>query len=105
MRTETVFNILCVLSFQHVEIISYAHVQDEDILKEHLAEAIAYCCDWGVNCHEFGRLGAITPLVNYMNSKDKNVHRTTAYALHQLSADPYNCVTMHQSGVVPVRIM
>jgi hypothetical protein len=77
--------------------------QDEDVLKEHLAEAIAYCCDWGVNCREFGRLGAITPLVNYMNSEDKNVHRTTAYALHQLSADPYNCVTMHQSGVVPVR--
>lgn len=74
-------------------------------MKEHLAEAIAYCCDWGVNCHEFGRLGAITPLVNYMNSKDKNVHRTTAHALHQLSADAYNCVTMLESGVVPVRFM
>ncbi|XP_069700349.1 armadillo repeat-containing protein gudu isoform X2 [Periplaneta americana] len=74
---------------------------DEDILKQHLAEAIAYCCSWGVNCYEFGRLGAIMPLVNYMNSKDKNVHRTTAYALYKLSADPYNCVTMHQSGVVP----
>ncbi|PSN34412.1 Armadillo repeat-containing protein 4 [Blattella germanica] len=74
---------------------------DEDVLKEHLAEAIAYCCSWGTNCHEFGRLGAITPLVNYMNSKDKNVHRTTAYALHQLSEDAFNCVTMHQSGVVP----
>ena len=27
------------------------------------------------------------------------VHRTTAAALHQLSKDPWNCVTMHQSGV------
>nr|CAD7202734.1 unnamed protein product [Timema douglasi] len=35
-----------------------------------------------------------------MASKDKNVHRTTAYALHQLSADPFNCITMHHSGVV-----
>ncbi|KAJ9600824.1 hypothetical protein L9F63_001036 [Diploptera punctata] len=74
---------------------------NEDVLKQHLAEAIAYCCSWGTNCHEFGRLGAINPLVSYMMSKDKNVHRTTAYALHQLSADPFNCVTMHQSGVVP----
>ncbi|XP_068083879.1 armadillo repeat-containing protein gudu [Anabrus simplex] len=72
----------------------------EDRLRQYLAEAIANCCNYGNNCHEFGRLGSITPLVAYMESKDKGVHRTTAHALHQLSADPYNCVTMHQSGVV-----
>ncbi|XP_049816339.1 armadillo repeat-containing protein gudu [Schistocerca nitens] len=75
--------------------------EQENRLQEHLAEAIANCCRWGNNCHEFGRLGSITPLVGYMASKDKAVHRTTAYALHQLSTDPFNCITMHQSGVVP----
>ncbi|KAK7863004.1 hypothetical protein R5R35_014556 [Gryllus longicercus] len=73
---------------------------DEDRLREHLSEAIANCCNWANNCHEFGRLGSIPPLVGYMESKDKAVHRTTAHALHQLSNDPFNCVTMHQSGVV-----
>nr|CAD7585746.1 unnamed protein product [Timema genevievae] len=74
--------------------------EEDDRLRQHLADAIANCCNWGINCHEFGRLGAIPPLVSYMASKDKNVHRTTAYALHQLSADPFNCITMHHSGVV-----
>ncbi|XP_039292137.1 armadillo repeat-containing protein gudu isoform X2 [Nilaparvata lugens] len=74
---------------------------EDDILREHLASAIANCCKWSNNCHEFGRLGAVTPLVGYMSSKDKKVHRTTALALCQLSQDPSNCINLHQSGVVP----
>lgn len=76
--------------------------QEDDTLREHLASAIAHCCSWGSNCYEFGRLGAVTPLVGYMMSKDSRVHRTTALALCELSQDPFNCVTLHQSGVVPV---
>lgn len=30
-----------------------------------------------------------------------NVHRTTALALFHLSKNPFNCITMHESGVVP----
>lgn len=71
-------------------------------MREHLASAIANCCAWGNNCYEFGRLGAVTPLVGYMMSKERRVHRTTALALCQLSQDPFNCVTLHTSGVVPV---
>ncbi|PNF29252.1 hypothetical protein B7P43_G10470 [Cryptotermes secundus] len=93
-------NLAIITDYGVVPMLAQLVVMEEDILKEHLAEAIAHCCAWGVNCHEFGCLGAITPLVNYMNSKDKKVHRATAYALHQLSADPFNCITMHQSGVV-----
>lgn len=26
-----------------------------DLLREHLASAIAYCCEWGANCKQFGR--------------------------------------------------
>ncbi|KAG8226088.1 hypothetical protein J437_LFUL006395 [Ladona fulva] len=73
----------------------------DDRLRQHLAEAVANCCQWGNNCREFGRLGAITPLVAYMASSDPLVHRSTAHALHSLSNDAFNCVTMHQSGVVP----
>lgn len=78
--------------------------QEDDTLREHLASAIANCCSWGNNCYEFGRLGAVTPLVGYMMSKERRVHRTTALALCQLSQDPFNCVTLHSSGVVPVSI-
>ncbi|XP_046686881.1 LOW QUALITY PROTEIN: armadillo repeat-containing protein gudu-like [Homalodisca vitripennis] len=74
---------------------------EDDTLREHLASAIANCCSWSNNCYEFGRLGAVTPLVGYMMSKERRVHRTTALALCQLSQDPFNCVTLHQSGVVP----
>ncbi|KAK6617155.1 hypothetical protein RUM43_005242 [Polyplax serrata] len=69
-------------------------------LREHLASAIASCCGWGNNAFEFGRLGTIHPLVNYMGGSDRTVHRTTARALHMLSTDPYNCITLHQTGVV-----
>lgn len=47
------------------------------------------------------RLGAITPLVQYMADEDPDVHRTTALALFHLSKNPFNCITMHESGVVP----
>ena len=40
----------------------------------------------------------------YLKSKDANVHRSTAKALHQLSKDPDNCITMHEAGVVKVRV-
>ncbi|KAJ8952829.1 hypothetical protein NQ318_008150 [Aromia moschata] len=76
-------------------------VETENVkLREHLASAIAHCCAWGSNCKMFGRLGAITPLVQYMADGDPNVHRTTALALFYLSQNAFNCVTMHESGVV-----
>lgn len=46
------------------------------------------------------RLGAITPLVQYMADEDPKVHTTTALALYHLSKNPFNCITMHESGVV-----
>ena len=49
----------------------------------------------------FGQSGAVAPLVNYLTSSSIEVHRSTSVALYQLSKDPWNCVTMHQNGVVP----
>ena len=69
----------------------------------------------------FGQAGAVAPLVCYLTSTDLEVvrrvlhtyvqfddiyktfqqHRSTSVALYQLSKDPWNCVTMHQNGVVP----
>jgi len=39
-------------------------------------------------------------LVKYLKSSDPNVHRSAAKAIHQLSKNPMNCVTMHEAGVV-----
>ncbi|KAI9221380.1 armadillo-type protein [Blastocladiella britannica] len=71
-----------------------------DRLRKHLAEAVARCCFWGNNRIAFGAAGAVAPLVKYLKSPDVDVHRATAQALHQLSKDPENCVTMHEHGVV-----
>ena len=60
------------------------------------------CCTWGNNRVSFGRAGAVPPLVNYLKSKNPDVHRATARALHQLSRDPDNCISMHNSDVVKV---
>lgn len=73
----------------------------DDMLREHLAAAIASCAPYGNNTQELGRLKTVTPIVGYMVSENPKVHRTTAMALQKLSEDPQNCITMHQSGVVP----
>lgn len=77
-------------------------LQSDDKLRRYLSEAIARCCMWGSNCAAFGEAGAVAPLVRYLSSKDPKVHQATAQALFQLSRDPNNCITMHQSGVVKV---
>ncbi|TPX53518.1 hypothetical protein CcCBS67573_g09071 [Chytriomyces confervae] len=71
-----------------------------DKLRKHLAEAIARCCHWGNNRVAFGAASAVAPLVKYLKSPDEDVHRSTARALHQLSMDADNCITMHENGVV-----
>jgi armadillo repeat-containing protein 4 len=71
-----------------------------DKLRKHLAEAIARCCHWGNNRVSFGSALAVSPLVKYLKSPDEQVHRSTARALHQLSMDPDNCISMHEHGVV-----
>ncbi|KAI9329663.1 armadillo-type protein [Zopfochytrium polystomum] len=71
-----------------------------DKLRKHLAEAIARCCHWGNNRVAFGSASAVAPLVKYLKSPDEEVHRSTARALHQLSMDADNCITMHEHGVV-----
>ena len=73
---------------------------DNDVLRAKLAQAIGNCCEWPGNRALFGQSGAVAPLVNYLASNDIEVHRTTSSALFQLSKDPWNCVTMHQHGVV-----
>ena len=73
---------------------------EDDTLRAKLAEAIANCCEWPGNRALFGQSGAVAPLVSYLASNDLEVHRTTSVALFQLSKDPWNCVTMHQHGVV-----
>jgi armadillo repeat-containing protein 4 len=72
-----------------------------DMLRENLAAAIASCAPYGKNTQELGRLRTVTPIVGYLVSKNPKVHRTTAMALQKLSEYPQNCITMHESGVVP----
>ena len=41
---------------------------DDDLLRRHLSEAIAYCCAWGNNRAAFGDNFAVAPLVKYLKS-------------------------------------
>ena len=59
---------------------------------------------WRNNRVAFGKAKAVAPLVTYLHSPDPLVHRATACALHQLSKDPDNCITMHEAEVVQVRL-
>ncbi|XP_044734082.1 armadillo repeat-containing protein gudu [Chrysoperla carnea] len=70
-------------------------------LRQQLGAVIANSCSWGGNCKEYGRRGAIPSLVSYMIDDVPSIHRTTAQALFSLSKNAFNCITMHESGVVP----
>ncbi|XP_020288030.1 armadillo repeat-containing protein 4 [Pseudomyrmex gracilis] len=73
---------------------------DDENLRANLTLAIAYCCEWGQNNYEFGKLNAVAPLVNYMTSKNKDVLKGVCIAVYHLSKEPLNCVTMHTCGVI-----
>ncbi|XP_033214175.1 armadillo repeat-containing protein gudu [Belonocnema kinseyi] len=75
------------------------NTEDEN-LRANLTLAIAFCCEWGQNNHEFGKLNAVAPLVNYLSSKNKNVLKGVCIAFYHLSKEPLNCITMHTCGVV-----
>ena len=75
---------------------------EDENLRAYLTLAIAFCCEWGQNNYEFGRLNAVAPLVNYANSKNKDVLKGVCIAFYHLSKEPMNCVTMHTSGVIKV---
>lgn len=75
------------------------NTEDED-LRANLTLAIAFCCEWGQNNYEFGKLNAVAPLVNYLSSQNKNVLKGVCIAFYHLSKEPLNCITMHTCGVV-----
>uniref|UniRef100_UPI00358E4BA4 outer dynein arm-docking complex subunit 2-like n=1 Tax=Myxine glutinosa TaxID=7769 RepID=UPI00358E4BA4 len=78
----------------------------DDLLRKHLADAIASCCAFGDNCSAFGKAKVVAPLVEHLKSPYQDVNLSTAQALHQLSKDPQNCFTMFQEGVVkPLVVM
>ena len=78
----------------------YNNIMYDTIIK--LCCAYNRCCMWRNNRVAFGEASAVAPLVTYLQSSDLAVHRSTACALHQLSKDPDNCITMHEAGVVQV---
>ncbi|EDS32882.1 armadillo repeat-containing protein 4 [Culex quinquefasciatus] len=84
-----------------IQMLAHLVYTTDDLLRENLAAAIASCAPYANNTQELGRLRTVTPIVGYMVSNNPRVHRTTAMALQKLSEDPQNCITMHQSGVVP----
>ncbi|XP_023288115.1 armadillo repeat-containing protein gudu isoform X2 [Orussus abietinus] len=73
---------------------------EDEALRANLALAIAYCCEWGQNNYEFGKLNTVAPLVNYMTSQNPDVLKGACIAFYHLSKEPLNCVTMHTCGVV-----
>ena len=73
-----------------------------DQLRKPLTQAIAQCCNWGKNRITFGQANAVGPMVKFLKSHDHEVHLSTTFALKQLSAEPLNCIAMHEYGAVPL---
>lgn len=73
-------------------------------LKLRVAEAIAECCRWPGNPSQLGQGGGVKPLIGYLRSKHLELRRAAARALHQVSTDRNNCITLHQHGAVMVSV-
>uniref|UniRef100_UPI00358E669F outer dynein arm-docking complex subunit 2 n=1 Tax=Myxine glutinosa TaxID=7769 RepID=UPI00358E669F len=98
-------NLAVMTDFNVVPLLANLTNTTDDLLRKHLADAIASCCAWVDNCSAFRQANAVAPLVKHLQSSCPDVNRSTAQALHQLSKDPENCLTMHQEGVVKLLII
>ncbi|KAM3180705.1 hypothetical protein ACTXT7_015773 [Hymenolepis weldensis] len=83
-----------------VSLLSELAYTTDDSLRRTLAEAVARCCCWATNRIDFGKNGAVEPMVCYLKSEDPAVQCAAAKALYQLSRHPENCVTLHAAGAV-----
>lgn len=81
----------------------HSHLQSNSDLQAHLSRAIGSCCLLDRNCHTFGKLDVVLPISKYIHSNSELVKENVTFALHGLSGDAANCVTMESCGVVPVR--
>ncbi|XP_076045813.1 armadillo repeat-containing protein gudu [Oratosquilla oratoria] len=95
-------NLAIMTDYGAVTSLSKLAVRENDTLRPYLAEAIAACCVSRETGLLFGQAGAVAPLVQYLETDEKKIRRPTCRALHRLSLEPENCVTLHQSGAVPL---
>ncbi|XP_022242868.1 LOW QUALITY PROTEIN: armadillo repeat-containing protein 4-like [Limulus polyphemus] len=84
-----------------VPVLAQLAYTNDSKLRRYLAEAICRCCAWGSNRADFGDAGVVAPLVSYLKSNKEQVRQAAICALHQLSYEPSNCVTMHATNAVP----
>lgn len=71
--------------------------KENEFLTTQLALAVAGCCLWKNNCHQFGQLGVVPPLVqNLRNATSVTATTAGVKALCALSSDPFNCIVMHR---------
>ncbi|KAL7646210.1 UNVERIFIED_CONTAM: hypothetical protein RMT77_003111 [Armadillidium vulgare] len=93
-------NLAIMTDYGAVTCLSKLAVRENDTLRPYLAEAIAACCVSRETGLLFGQAGAVTPLVQYLETNDSKIRRPTCRALYRLSLEPENCVTLHESGAV-----
>ncbi|XP_054621369.1 outer dynein arm-docking complex subunit 2 isoform X1 [Dunckerocampus dactyliophorus] len=94
------YNLAVLTDYEVVSLLAKLTDKPNDLLRCHLAQAIAQCCTWRNNKAAFGEAGVVPPLAHYLKSQDMKVRHSTVLALHQLSKEPNNCVIMHGEGVV-----
>jgi hypothetical protein len=85
-----------------VELLSRLLSTELDSVRKPLADAIGVSANWANNRRNFGKEGAVDPLVSYLRppSNNKEVHAATAKALKALSEDPQNSNVLRHAGVV-----
>nr|XP_061811680.1 outer dynein arm-docking complex subunit 2-like [Nerophis lumbriciformis] len=94
------YNLAVLTDYDVVLLLAQLTDKPSDLLRCHLAHAIAQCCTWRNNRAAFGEAGVVPHLVQYLKSQDTKVRHSTVMALHQLSKEANNCIIMHGEGAV-----
>ncbi|XP_077365539.1 outer dynein arm-docking complex subunit 2 isoform X2 [Festucalex cinctus] len=94
------YNLAVLTDYDVVSLLAKLTDKPSDLLRCHLAQAIAQCCTWRNNRAAFGEAGVVPHLASYLKSQDMKVRHSTVMALHQLSKESNNCVIMHSEGVM-----
>lgn len=71
-----------------------------DLVRKHLALAVANVCRLGTNAEDFGNMGAAVPLVEFLSSADRDVLKNTALALAALTEEETNSAELRSADAV-----
>lgn len=92
-------NLNVLTHFELIPLLTRLFNSKNDQVQENLSHLIAKSCFLEANTKELTRSGALSMLIKYLQSPKISVQKSAVIALSEMSKNPFNCVTIKDSGI------